>query len=173
MNMNFMVANRLTHIIFPTIDTYDKTTEIWANDVLFQGYIKLCMKLNIAPPSQMQEQLCKHYVMIKNNRVIAGMSIMTANINNSNKRVCVSIELLVSTQKGSAKLFLNIISKNLKKRAGTSFMVTQALESMKATSFWYKHMARHREADALTFMFFMIDERYKLCEDITNLRITF
>ena len=31
-----------------------------------------------------------------------------------------------------------------------------------------KHMARHREADALTFMFFMIDKRYKLYEGITN-----
>ena len=121
----------------------------------------------------MQEQLCQHYVMIKNNRVIAGASIMTANINNSNESVCMSVELLVSSQKGSAKIFHNIISKNLKKRAGTSFMVTQALESTKATSFWYKHMARHREADALTFMFFMIDGRYKLCEDVTNLRMTF
>lgn len=79
----------------------------------------------------------------------------------------------MSNQKGSAKVFHEIISKGLKKRVGTSYMVTQALDNAKASEFWYKHMARHREADALTFMFFMIDNRYKLFEGVTNLRTTY
>jgi hypothetical protein len=173
MNMKFMVENRLTHIIYPKIDTYDKMTQIWPSDDEWPEYLRLCTKLNIAPLSDMQEEMCQHYVMKKNKKVIAGVSIMTANINNSNKRICVSVELLVSNQKGSAKILYNIISKNLKKRAGTSYMVTQALDSARASGFWYKHMARHREADALSFMFFMIDKRYRLCGDIINLRTTF
>ena len=32
----------------------------------------------------MQEDLCQHYVMKKNKKTIAGASVMTANINNSN-----------------------------------------------------------------------------------------
>ena len=79
----------------------------------------------------------------------------------------------MSTQKGCAKIFLNFISKSLKRRVGTSYLVTQALNSAKASAFWYKHMARHREADALTFMFYMIDNRYQLYEGVTNLRNTF
>lgn len=167
-----MVQNRLTHIIFPQFNTYDKMTRIRPDDSEWSEYIRLCKKLNLAPPSQMQADMCQHYVIKKNDIVIAGLSFMTANINNSNRRLCVSIELLVSNQKGSAKMFYNIICKNLKKRMGTSFIVTQALKEKKATDFWYKHMARHREADALTFMLYMIDTRYKLYEGVTNLRIT-
>eukprot|EP00966_Prymnesium_polylepis_P187808 4354001-Prymnesium_polylepis.3 len=173
MNKEFMAKNRLTHIIFPKLDMYDNMTQIWPNDDEWPEYLKLCIKLNIVPPSQMQEELCQHYVTKKGNKVIAGVSTMTANINNSNKRVSVSIELLVFSLKGSARIFHNIISKSLKKRAGTSYMVTQALESVKATGFWYKHMARHREADALIFMFYMIDTRYRLYENVINLRTTF
>jgi len=173
MNTKFMVENRLTHIIFPKIDTCNMITEIWPADDEWVQYLKLCTKLNITPPSQMQEERCQHYVIMNNNKVTAGMSTMTANINNSNKRICMSIELLVSNQKGNAKVFYNVISKALKKRAGTSYMVTQALDSAKASEFWYKHMARHREADALIFMFFMIDNRYKLYEGVTNMRTTY
>lgn len=173
MNTKFMTENRLTRIIFPKLDTYDKMTQIWPKDDEWQEYIKLCNKLNLASPSQMQEDKCQHYVMKRGNKVVAGVSIMTANINNSNKRACVSVELLVSTQKGSAKMFHKIISAYLKKRAGTSYLVTQALDSNKANEFWYKHMARHREADALNFMFFMIDRRYHLYEGVTSLRATF
>ena len=172
MNTKFMIENRLTHIIYPHIDMYGKMTEIWPGDDEWSEYLKLCTKLNLAPPSEMQAEMCQHYVIKKNGKVIAGMSIMGANINNSNKRICLSIELLVSSHKGSAKIFYNVICKNLKKRVGTSYIVTQALESVKASEFWYKHMARHREADALTFMFFMLDNRYNLYEGVTNLRIT-
>tara|TARA_Y100000389_G_scaffold85362_1_gene82078 strand:+ start:120 stop:641 length:522 start_codon:yes stop_codon:yes gene_type:complete len=173
MNMKFMTENRLTCIIFPKLDMQNKMTQISPKDDEWQEYIKLCTKLNLVPPSQMQQDYCQHYVMKKGNKVIAGVSIMTANINNSNQRVCVSIELLVSSLKGSAKIFYNIISKSLKKRSGMSYLVTQALDSVKANTFWYKHMARHREADALTFMLFMIDTQYRLCEGVTNLRTTF
>lgn len=172
-NMKFMVENRLTYIIFPKIHTYDKMTQIWATDDEWPEYLRLTTKMNIAPLSEMQEELCQHFVIKKNKKVIAGASIMTANINNSNKRICVSVELLVSSQKGNANIFHRILSTNIKKRAGTSYMVTQALDSTRASVFWNKHMARHREADALTFMFFMIDNRYKLCEGVTNLRVTF
>lgn len=172
MNTNFMVKNRLTYIIFPQIDTYDKMTEIRPDDDEWTGYLRLCTKLNLAPPSDMQAEMCQHYVIKQNNKVVAGTSIMTANINNSNNRICLSIELLVSSQKGCAKMFYNVICKNLKKRSGTCYIVTQALEEKKATEFWYKHMARHREADALTFMFYMVDSRYKLYERVTNMRIT-
>ena len=147
--------------------------EIRPSDDEWSEYLKLCTKLNITPPSQIQENMCQHYVIKKSNKVIAGMSVATANINNSNKRVCVSVELLVSIQKGSAKIFHTILSKNLKRRMGTSYLVTQALDNARANGFWYKHMARHREADALIFMFFMIDNDYKLCGDINNLRTTF
>lgn len=173
MNMQFMVENRLTRIIFPTIDTCDKITQIWPTDDEWPEYLKLTTKLNIVPLSDLQTEMCQHYVMKKNTKVIAGASIMTANINNCNKSICASVELLVSSQKGSAKTFHKIISAHLKKRAGTSYMVTQALDSNKANGFWYKHMARHREADALNFMLFMIDRRYHLCEGVTNLRTTF
>ena len=173
MNMKFMIENRLTHIIFPKIDMPDKMMQISPSDDEWAAYLRLTTKLNIAPLSEMQEEMCQHYVMKKNNNVIAGASIMTANINNSNRRICMSVELLVSSQKGSAKIFHKIISTHLKKRAGTSYVVTQALDNAKASEFWYKHMARHREADALTFMLFMIDRRYHLCEDVTNLRATF
>ena len=141
MNTKFMVENRLTHIIFPKIDTYDKMTEIWPSDDEWPEYLKLCTKLHIAPPSEMLSEMCQQYVMKKNKRVIAGMSIMTANINNSNRRVCVSVELLVSSQKGCAKIFHAVLSKSLKRRAGTGYLVTQALDSEKAGAFWYKHNA--------------------------------
>lgn len=173
MNMKFMTENRLTRIIFPKIDMCDKMTKISPKDDEWSEYIKLCSKLNLRPPTKMQEELCNHYVTKKSKQVVAGASVMTANINHSNKRVCVSIEVLVSKQKGAAKILYNLISKSLKKRAGTSYLVTQALDRASATEFWYKHMARHREADALIFMFFMLDNRFKLCEDITNLRVTF
>ena len=172
-NTRFMVENRLTSIISPNINTCNQIAEIYSDDDEWAEYLKLCTKLNLAPPSQMQEQLCQHYVIKKNNKVVAGMSTLTANINNSNRSICVSVELLVSGQKGSAQLFYNVISKSLKKRAGTCYIVTQSLESAKASEFWYKHMARHREADALTFMFFMLDNRYKLYEKVINLRTTF
>jgi len=92
---------------------------------------------------------------------------------NLTRRVCSSIEVLVSNKPGSARIFHSLISKHLKKRVGTSYMVTQALDSVKASEFWYKHLARHREADALTFMFFMLDNRYKLFEGVTNLRTSY
>jgi len=173
MNTQFMVENRLTRIIFPKYDMCDNMTQIWPTDDEWSEYLRLTTKLNLAPLTDMQTDMCQHYVMKKNTKVIAGVSIMTANINNCNKSICASVELLVSSQKGSAKMFHKIISANLKKRAGTSYMVTQALDSNKANEFWLKHMARHREADALTFMFYMIDHRYHLCEDVTNLRATF
>lgn len=173
MNTKFMVENRLTRIIFPKMNTNDKITEIWPQHDEWEEYLKLCTKLNITPPSEMQVKMCQHYVKKKNGKVIAGTSIMTTNINNSNKRTCVSIEVMVSIQKGSASIFLDIVSKNLKKRAGMSYMVTQALDTPKASAFWNKHMSRHREADALAFMFFMLDNRYKLFEGTTNLRTTY
>jgi hypothetical protein len=172
MNTNFMMENRLTCLIYPHIDTYGKMTMICPGDDEWEEYRKLCTKLNLMPPSQMQEELCQHYVIKTGKNIIAGMSILTANINNSNRRICVSIELLVSIQKGSAKLFYTLLSKHLKKRTGTSYLVTQALDNVRASEFWYKYMARHREADALTFMFFMLDNRYKLYQGVTNLRIT-
>jgi hypothetical protein len=171
--MKFMVENRLTRIIFPKIDTYDKVTQISPTDKEWPEYLRLTAKMNIVPLSEMQEDMCQHFVMKKNNKVVAGASVMTANINNSNNRICMSVELLVSNQKGSAKIIHHLVSTSLKKRAGTSYLVTQALNSDKANGFWYKHMARHREADALNFMFFMIDSRYHLCDDVTNLRSTF
>ena len=79
----------------------------------------------------------------------------------------------MSNELGSAKIFHSVISKNIKKRSGTSYMVTQALDSVKASAFWYKHLARHREADALSFMFFMLDNRYKLFDGVTNLRSSY
>ena len=174
MNEQFMVENRLTQIIFPKFEMESGVTELQpcaADD--WEEYKKLCTKLNIVPPTMMQKEMCQHYVLKKNQRIIAGMSIMTANINGSNMRICSSIELLVSNVRGCASTFIRFLSKNIKKRVGTSYMVTQALDSDQASGFWYKHMARHREADALTFMFFMLDKRYKLFEGVTNLRNTF
>jgi len=171
--MKFMLENRLTCIIFPKIHTENMMTQIWPVDDEWREYLKLCTKLNLKGPSQMQEDNCQHYVIKNKEKVIAGASIITASINNSNKRVCVSFEILVSNQKGSAKILYAIISKYVKKREGTSYMVTQALKTEKACGFWFKYMARHREADALTFMFFLIDMRYKLLEDTINVRTNF
>ena len=153
------------------MQTYNMVTEICPDEEWTQ-YMNLCNKMNIDPPSKMQEEMGQHFVIIKNKKVVSGASIMTANINDCNRRICLSIELMVSTEKGGGKTIHDVLAKNVKKRVGTSYMVTQALESTRANEFWYKHMARHREADALVFMFFMLDPRYKLCEDITNLRIT-
>ena len=80
-----MVENRLTQIIFPTIEKNDRFVKISPkDDGEWSEYVSLCVKLNITPPTQMQEDLCQHYVMKKNKKIIAGASVMTANINNSN-----------------------------------------------------------------------------------------
>ena len=85
LNMHFMVQNRLTKIIFPTIEKIDQVVQISPEDDEWTEYIKLCTKLNIAPPTQMQTEMCQHFMIIKNNKIMAGMSVMTANINYSNR----------------------------------------------------------------------------------------
>ena len=82
-----MVQNRLTKIIFPVMENNDQVTQISPEDDEWPEYIKLCTKLNIAPPTEMQIEMCQHFMIIKNNKIMAGMSIMTANINNSNRWV--------------------------------------------------------------------------------------
>ena len=85
LNTKFMVENRLTRIIIPTVEKNDVFVEISPKDDEWPEYVSLCVKLNITPPTQMQEELCQHYVMKKNKKIIAGASVMTANINNSNR----------------------------------------------------------------------------------------
>lgn len=87
LNTKFMVENRLTQIIFPVMEKTDRITTILTTDDEWPEYVKLCIKLNITPPTQMQEEMCQHYVMKRHKKVIAGASIMTANINNSNRWV--------------------------------------------------------------------------------------
>ena len=63
-----------------------------------------------------------------------------------------------------------MLRKNLKKRKGTCYVVTQAYQGHAASLFWDKYVSRHREADALCFMMFMIDNNCKLLEDVTCMR---
>ena len=101
MNEQFMVENRLTQIIFPKFEMESGVTELQpcaADD--WEEYKKLCTKLNIVPPTMMQKEMCQHYVLKKNQRIIAGMSIMTANIN--------GISVAPSFMPVSAKALLSI-----------------------------------------------------------------
>ena len=51
-----------------SVNTYDKMTQIRPDDYERSEYLRLCKKLNLAPPSQMQADMCQHYVIKKNAR---------------------------------------------------------------------------------------------------------
>lgn len=170
-NMKFMENNQLTRFVYPSFKTFGRVHKATGEDTV--AYFKLLTQRNLKHPTDVQAEHCLHYVIKKNDKVVAGMSVLTTNINNSNFRICCSVELLVSTEKGSAKMFLELLRKNLKKRNGTCYLVTQSYQGKLASEFWNKHLTRHKEADALNFMMFMLDNRYLLCEDVDYLRICF
>lgn len=171
--MAFMVKNRLTQIIFPQITLSGGAKQISIHDPEWAQFCQLCSKNSISPPSEMQEKQCQHYVMTENQVVVAGLSILTANIMNSKMRIAISVEIIVSNKKGSGKAFVKMLSKHLKYTKGESYLVTQALDAYSANRFWSKHLVYDKEADALVFMMCMLDPRYKFTSDTTNKRITF
>ena len=139
----------------------------------YDTYNKMLNKRNIHSANEMQMQYGKHYMITDDNaKMVAGMSVVTAAFGNAS-RICCSVELMVSIQKGKAALLLHMLQSNLKKRRGTCYMITQAAETPSACGFWNKHLSLHREAMALNFMFFMLDSRFELCDGVSYFRAKF
>ena len=170
--MSFMLETRLTGFIKPKIATPRSVTQIYPEGADWEDYVKMTQDLNICPLVDVQVEMSQHWVVKENETIIGGMSVMMTQINNSTKCVCASFELMLSKKNGTATILLNMIKKHLKGRTGMCYMVVQCMNRRAAEAFWYKNLCRHREADALVYMMFMLDIRYKLSLGTTNLRIT-
>lgn len=166
----FMFETRLTHFIKPTINLSTDIELISSTSKEMDEFIALLAKRNITAPSSFQVENCQHFVVKKDNNVVAGMSVLSSSINNSKVRMCSSIEFIVSVDRGAARKLLNMLRVNLVKRRGACIMVTQAFKGKLATDFWMKHMPKHKEAEAINFMMYMLTDEYKLCEDVIYLR---
>ena len=125
----------------------------------------------MVPVSQMQSNRCVHYVRVENARVISGMSVLYAAIKGMATMVCASVEILVSTTKGDGYILVDMLRTALAKRKATCFMLTQAANTRKASTFWVKNALVNKHAKYLAFMMYTLDHHYTLCCDTTYMML--
>ena len=110
--------------------------------------------------------------MRKNDQVVAGVSILCA-VNKIPGVMAISIERLVSVQKGAATLLIRMLHKFLMKRAvsctRTCYLVTQSCLTRTSSIFWSKTLVLNKRALILNFMFFMLDNRFQIYQDVDHM----
>lgn len=140
-----------------------------ASTAQMQSYHRLLQQNKLCQLNSLQMS-GQHFVVIKDGNVVAGVTIMCAAINNFPGSIAISIEKLVSVNKGSATLLLNMLHRFLMKRAvacaRTCFLVTQCAENKTSREFWAKRMNRHKKALLLNFMFFMLNSDFQIYGDV-------
>lgn len=162
-----MQKNKLTHFVKPKF-VLPPGVEVMTVDY-YDTYAKMLNIHKIQSPSEMQMEFCQHFMVTERGKLLAGMSLLSVAIGNSN-RLCSSVEFIVSERKGKAGKLLHMLHSNLKKRNGTCYIITQAVQTYSASKFWLKHLCDNTEAMVLSFMIFMLDFRYELHVDVAYLR---
>ena len=114
----------------------------------------------------------QHFIIVKNNQVVAGLSIICA-VNKIPGSMAISIERLVSVQKGAATRLLKMLHRFLMKRAvscnKSCYLVAQSCLTNTSRTFWSKTLVSHKRALILNFMFFMLDNRFRIYQDVEHM----
>ncbi|MBD53208.1 MAG: hypothetical protein CL450_07970 [Acidimicrobiaceae bacterium] len=164
----FVHSNMLTSLLQIKIPL-PATVKIASTQAHMQSYRRLLQQNKLSQLNSLQMS-GQHFVVIKDDKVVAGVTILCAAINNFPGSIAISIEKLVSVNKGSAALLLNMLHRFVMKRAvacaRTCFLVTQCLENKTSREFWAKRMNRHKKALLLNFMFFMLNSDFQIYEDV-------
>ena len=157
----------LTGFVMPNIKLVANVHKVSPDSVYFEEYMKLTNKSGLAPLNTFQVEKSCHYVLLADEKVVSGLSVLFACIKRRPMSLCASVELIVSNKKGSGSYLLEMLRLALVKRTGTCFLLTQAANTHKAKTFWLKNACTRREAKFLVFMLFCLSRDYHICCDTT------
>lgn len=169
----FFNKYRLTSFCFPNIKHADGVIEILSGSELFEEYEELIGKMKLCPLTEFQIEKSIHYVLMSDNKIVSGMSVIFAVVKNMPTMVCASVEVVVSKTKGNGTILVDMLTSSLLKRKSHCFMVSQAARTFTAKKFWSKNAITRKEANYLTFMLYSLDNRYHICCDTTPMCLLF
>jgi hypothetical protein len=163
----FIRHNAFTSFTSPNIPLPPTIQKVIADDDM-DKYRRLIKKQKLSDLDGLHMS-AQHFIMVKNDQVVAGVSILCA-VNKIPGVMAISIERLVSVQKGAATLLIRMLHKFLMKRAVSCtrpcYLVTQSCLTRTSRAFWSKTLVFNKRALILNFMFFMLDNRFRIYQDV-------
>lgn len=91
---------------------------------LFDEYEQLVRKKNLKSLNTFQLENGVHYVVLEDDKVVAGMTVIFYVINRFPGMLCASVEMVVSNKRGCGKLLFYMLKNIFKKRKHQSWVCT-------------------------------------------------